>query len=528
VSADTPAISSAETVTVAALALGGSALVSLALDRDFNGDLLHYHFYNGYAFLAGRLNRDIAPAGIVSYFNPLLDAGHYAGIRFLRPRVFGGILGAFQGVNLLLVWALARRTLGRAGLWLAPLAAVLAALGQNALSLLGTTFADTTVSVPVLGAVLLLAGASPLASSRVLAASFLGGAAVGLKPTAGAAEVGLAGLVLQGAWRERRGGPLLAFVGGTLSGWAVTDGWWALAMWRRFGNPFYPLFNNVFRSPFSSSLFRLDPRWGVREPLDWLRPPIDAALGFHQRLQEAPFRDARLLLPFIALLLWLAASLPRARSGAGLRVPGHGLVQFWLLTYATWLGAFHYYRYGAVLEFLAPVVAFLLLQDACPRWVNAAAGLVSLALLLSTSVGQWGRRPWDDPWLRPRIPPLGRQPGQVVFLRDGLSSYTIPFFPPDSRFVGLPWARGPAAEQAIQSLVHRHGGPFLMLVRWPGEDDAGVRVFGLRRAGPCERARFGSGERFTLCPLARADSGGPEEGAGPAIIDPARSLRRGS
>jgi hypothetical protein len=516
-----------ELATITVLALAGSALGSLALGQDFNTDLLHYHFYNGFAFLAGRLDRDIAPAGVVSYFNPLLDAVHYLGMRYVRPSVFGALLGTFQGLNLLLVWAIARRTLGREGRWLAPLAAVLAGLGQNAVSLLGTTFADTTVSVPVLAALFLLLGGSPVSVARVFAASFIGGAAVGLKPTVGAAHAGLLGLVLLRAWRERRAGPVLAFAAGTLSGWALADGWWAIAMWRRFGNPFYPLLNNLFHSPFGPPVFRLDPRWGARYPLDWLRPPIDAALGFHQRLQEVSFRDARLLLVLVCLLPWIGTSLRRARAGQPPRDPGQGVLTFWLVTYVAWLGGLYYYRYGAILELLAPVVAFALLREAWPRRASLAAGVVAVVLLVSTRVGQWGRQPWGPFWFDPRIPALGLQEDQLVFLRDPVLSFTVPFFPADARFAGVAMPVGPATERAISALARDHEGPLLMLARPPSDDDARVRAFGLHRAGPCASARFGRGSRLLLCPLARSDRAGSKEGGDPAAIGGARPARTG-
>jgi hypothetical protein len=507
VSVVTPTPSRVEVVLVVTLALAGSALGSLAIGQDVNVDLLNYHFYNGYAFLAGRLERDIAPAGIVSYFNPLLDAVHYAGMRHLPPKVFGALLGAFQGLNLALVWAIARRTLGRDGLWLAPVAAVLAGLGQNAISLLGTTFADTTVSVPMLAALFLMLEPESRSRPRVFVASLVGGAAVGLKPTIGAAHVGLAALALQTAWRERRVRLVLAFGGGTLVGWGLTNGWWALAMWRRFANPFFPLLNNFFHSPFGPPGFRLDPRWGVREPLDWLRPPIDAALGFSGRLQEVQFRDPRLLLAFLALLVWLVVSLLRARSGVTPRLPGRGLVPFWLVTYATWLGAFHYYRYGAVLELLAPVVAFVLLQDVWPGRLRVAAGLVAIGLLLSTDVNEWGRRDWRSFWFNPRIPALGLRSGQVVFLRDVMLSFAIPFLPADSSFVGVGAAMGPATKEAIQTRVRNHSGSFLMLGLPPSLSDTKVRAFGLALDGPCELAHFAAPQRVLLCPLARVDAG---------------------
>jgi hypothetical protein len=503
VSAGTFAPSRVEILAVTMLALAGSAAGSLVLGQDANVDLLHYHFYNGYALLAERLDKDIAPAGIVSYFNPLLDAVHYAGMRHLPPKLFAALLGAFQGLNLVLVWAIARRTLGQDGPWLAPLAAVLAGLGQDAVSLLGTTFADTTVSVPVLAALLLLLGKKSHSGRFVFAAAFIGGAAVGLKPTVGAAQVGLAALVLQSALRQRRVRPMLVFAVGTLAGWAATNGWWALAMWRRFGNPFFPLFNNLLHSRFAPEIFRLDPRWGARTPLDWLRPPVDAALGFGDRLQEVPFRDPRLLLPILALLVWLVVCLLRARTGPTPGLPGLGLVSFWLVTYATWLTAFYYYRYGAVLELLAPVVAFVLLQDALPSRLRVVAGLVAIGVLFSTNVNQWGREPWRHSWFNPRIPAVGRRPEQLVIVRDVMLSFAIPFFPADSSFVGLALRTGPATREMIRARVGSHSGPFLMLGLPPSTDDMKARAVGLEVDGPCETARFGGSHRLLLCPLVR-------------------------
>ena len=124
-------------MAVVALSLVGCAAGAVALGADATGDLLNYHFYNGFAFLNGRLDQDIAPAGPGSYFNPLVDAVHYLGIRHLPPMVFTALLGALQGLNVVLLWAIGRRVLGAQGVWMAPLAAILGATGQNGASLLG-------------------------------------------------------------------------------------------------------------------------------------------------------------------------------------------------------------------------------------------------------------------------------------------------------------------------------------------------------------------------------------------------------
>jgi hypothetical protein len=49
-----------------------AAIVALALGRDVNSDLQHYHFYNAYALLNGRWEVDLAPAGMHSFLHPAL------------------------------------------------------------------------------------------------------------------------------------------------------------------------------------------------------------------------------------------------------------------------------------------------------------------------------------------------------------------------------------------------------------------------------------------------------------------------
>src|SRR5229473_4905218 len=98
-------------LAVVVIALGG---VSLWLGQDMNWDLLNYHYYDGYAFLHDRLARDIVPAGIQTYQPPLLHAFHDLGIAHLPPRVFGFLLGILHGLNVPVLFVLARRVLSSA------------------------------------------------------------------------------------------------------------------------------------------------------------------------------------------------------------------------------------------------------------------------------------------------------------------------------------------------------------------------------------------------------------------------------
>ena len=251
-----PKISS-DLVTVVAL-LVGSGVAAVLQGQDANIDLYRYRLYIGYAFLHGRLDQDLAPAALGTYLNPVLDACHYLGIVHLPPRAFGFVMGSFQGLNAVLVLLLARSLLphDRGSRLLGLLAALLAASGPTARSLLGTTLGDTTVSVPALLALLLLVRgqASPKRGSAVLyllGAGFLGGTALGLKLTMAPALIALASLVLLGAVTMRI--PLaagLASLGGAVLGYLTVAGYWCWQLWARFGNPIFPFANQVFRSPY--------------------------------------------------------------------------------------------------------------------------------------------------------------------------------------------------------------------------------------------------------------------------------------
>ncbi len=59
-------------------------------------DFANYHYYNPWAFLNGRVGYDIAPAGLNTYFNPLMDIPLYLMIQYFNDSP--NIIYAFQGL----------------------------------------------------------------------------------------------------------------------------------------------------------------------------------------------------------------------------------------------------------------------------------------------------------------------------------------------------------------------------------------------------------------------------------------------
>src|SRR5262245_35908281 len=90
---------------------GTSSLLATVVGKDVNWDLFNYHFYNGYAFLTDRAHKDIAPAQLQTFLNPLLDVPLYLAISHLSPIVVGLVYGFVQGFNAVAVWLIGKALL---------------------------------------------------------------------------------------------------------------------------------------------------------------------------------------------------------------------------------------------------------------------------------------------------------------------------------------------------------------------------------------------------------------------------------
>jgi hypothetical protein len=513
-----------------------SGCASVWLGQDLNFDLLSYHYYNGWALLDGRLDRDLAPVGWHTYINPTLDALFYAGMTKLPARVFGFALGALQGANLALLYLLSLAVLTPLGVRsarsLALLAALLGGLGPAARSLLGTTMGNNLVSLPVLGGLLVLLwpprphvtdGSWPAwSAARLFTAAALCGTATGLRLTAAGEHLALIVVVLGFGTRGRslgaffRTGAWLAL--GSAVGFALTAGHWCLKLALRFGNPLFPFANQIFRSPWFGLRFFRDERWAAHGPIDVLRPPFDLALGHTDRLLEIGARDARLLVLFVAAAAALVMALVRrrGRDGTARRAPSPGsfVVGFWFAAYALWVAAFYYYRYMTTLELLAPLALLVTARALVPprRLLAVVAALVA-ALALYAKADSWGRGDWQENWFGVELPARARRPGSLVLIAGAPVSFALPYFPEDASFAHLTAIREKGGTalfaRELQRRIDAHRGPLLLLApfrvdsraqdprtrrpRWtynPEEDvTAAAAEFSLRLTERCDDLR---------------------------------------
>jgi hypothetical protein len=513
-------------------------LLSLWLGQDANWDLRNYHFYNPYAFLNGRLGFDVAVAHHATYYNPFSDLPFYLLVTTLPPRATGFILGAVHGLNFVLLAALAWRLLatapGRVRDGAAVGLAALGMLGGATLSEVGTTFHDNFVSLFTLGALTGLVLSyrrlveAPLANALAFAAAMglLSGFGAGLKQTAVILSVGVcAGLLFVTAGPGRRFLLAFTFGLGVLAGIALGGGYWMWELWRTFGNPLFPYYNDVFKSPWADAADYLNR---VYLPASWFEvlfyPLVFAAEPF--RVSEIGVRDLRLpllyALALAALLLW-----PFRRLWAGpgaLKLSDHHPGTLVLVAagaaYLAWLKMFGVYRYLVPLEMLAPVLILLIADRmALPRWAHGAllAGMLAAALA-TVHPGSWGRAAWSDDYFGVRPPPIP-DPANSIVVMAGTEplAYAIPFFPPEVPFLRIEgWFTGPSerengTDRDMRRRIGLHAGPLYAFFRARYEHERTVKAlaaYGLKlRDAECVTFKphidIVPNEVLAFCPLDR-------------------------
>ena len=504
-------------------------LLALAFGQDVNWDLRNYHYYNPYAFLTGRFGWDIAPAQLPTFYNPLLYVPYYGLVNALPPKGVGFALGSLQGLNLVLLAAIAWHVLRMDRPWRRAAAALLTGLagmsGAGNLAELGTSFFDNVLSLLFLTALLVLVAKQPAlaqgALPRALAASacagLLVGLAVGLKQTMLIYAVGIGLAALTAGGRPGRAIAIAAACGtGMIIGIALGGGYWMWVLWDRYGSPLFPHFNSIFRAPMAPLTDRRDPAYLPHSLWEALAYPLLFAFD-SRRVAEIEFRDFRILAAFVAMLLLAVVALARraaAPRATGAR-PGRIVLVAAAGTYLVWLPLFSIYRYLIGIELLAPLIVIAAIDRLpVPARPAIAAGVLAL-VVAATEPGSWGRAPWPGTADYFAVPvPAIRDPAHSIVIMAGWqpASYVIPKYPPELRFIRIqsnftsPGDVRNRHNDLMQAIVGAHRGPLHVLFTDHEYADviAALKVYGLRIVWPpCVDLPSNLDQRLVFCPLER-------------------------
>jgi Dolichyl-phosphate-mannose-protein mannosyltransferase len=517
--------------------------VSILLGPDNSWDLRFYHLYAPWAYLHGRYLYDVGPAQYQGFFNPTADFLFYgltSSILNESPRIIAFIMGVVHGINAVLVLAIAFQVLCPIGLWervtLRTVAWLIGVSGAGFVSLLGTTTNDLINSIFALGALLAILKVSEPAAEREVFRGFavagvLAGIAVGLKYTAFIFIPGLTLIaIVAGVRRKTAAGPI-AFGFTAMLGFLATAGHHLLMLWRDFGNPVFPLFNQIFQSPYYEAVSLRDSQFLPRNFWQLVAYPFFWAKTNSYLVSELTFRDWRGAVAYVAIAAGMLALVARCISRDGhywdrrfAQTRGLDLVfTFVIVSYFVWVLSFSNYRYAITLEMLTGIVAI-----GAVIWLFEDGRLrIALAIMLLTAVAtttvylDWGRgehpsagigsAQYGDRYIDVHVPRL--PVNSVVLMATGAPvSYFIPFAEPTAQFLGiennyLEMTQNNKLASEVKRLMRTPGRPKFVLSIGDFNHSKLNRLLqplGLRPSTlPCEPIRSNlEEEALSLCPVA--------------------------
>lgn len=457
------------------------------LGKDSNWDILNYHLYVAHAFWANYdLQSDYMAAGLQRYFNPVGYLPFYLMVQAgWHSLLISLLLAAFHSFSLVILWEICARHLFKNDsrcMLLSGLSVALAAMSSVFIGTIGGSFLDPATMVLVFGAILLLCaslGQSPAVVLLPVLAGVLLGVTAGLKLTnlifvasAGLALIAASGLRIDGMKTATWFG-VGAAVGAMLSG-----GWWALQLYREFGNPFFPLFNDYFRSPDFPAVKLQLIRFKPATIVDALTFPFDMASSRMWVYAENGAADFRFALLAIFGTMLLAFRLLRRAHSAPEKVhfsnkPATFVTVFFITSFVLWVWTSGNGRYAVPVLLLVGPILVVTVRAAVPNW-NWFAGLM-LAIFSAQGVvvalsdnPRWDVGAWRQKWIDVEVPSkLKDQP--YGYLTAGVNSYSFValHIHPESRFVNLigsfPLSLDGPGGHRVRAFISAHVGKLRMM-----------------------------------------------------------------
>lgn len=466
---------------------------TLFAGKDVPWDALHYHLYAGFSALNDRLAIDSFPAGSLTYLNPYAHLPLYLMVHAGWPSLAIGI--TFACLHSVMLWmtyelacAVSRGSDGTAPLAVAWAAVGLALLNPVLLQEMGSSFTDVTTGTLALGGYVALANAFNGGRLRLVA---LAGALLG---AAGALKLSNAFLALAPALplvlgcvttARLRVRAVLMFAACAIGAALVIFAPWAWRLEQAYGNPFFPILDDIFNPPAFTSgaahsrvaphssaveaLGRLfnamrDPRFlpsslgeALARPFEILRP---------RRLihTETMAADARyvglLLLPVVGLVIvalrrWRGPMTAGAPSGQAF---AH-LAAAFAIAWAIWLAISGNSRYFLPMACIAAVLLVAGLHRlfaGVPRALAYSLAVVlgiQVLLMWQAAEFRWGAQPWSGQWVQATIPQrLQTEPYLYLPMDSQSQSFLLPSLAPGAAFLGISTdltPEGPGGRRAL-------------------------------------------------------------------------------
>jgi hypothetical protein len=468
----------------------GFAIVASKLSTDGTYDFENYHLYNGFAVFHDRRALDIFPGQLQTTFYFGLDAIYYLIFSSLndRPVLINLLLSIPYSVAALAIFVIARLFANPGFVWPSLMSAAAAVFGLTGAATYATLATTQSELVPGLAILIALARWLWLEKAQrntvwtALGVGAVAGISVGLKLTEAPLFIGM-GVAIAARYAAGKRSAVwetFAFGLGGLVVFAALDGAWLWSNFKAYGNPIFPLMNNVFRSDLVTPEPWTDLRYLPKTTAMALFYPAYWAFWPSGAVSELLMRDPRILLGCVSALIIVVSFASRrlrdrtAPPIGSLESLGFSLALMFLVSYALWEKIWSIYRYLAIQESLSGVLVLAALPilfgaRGRPWLMSGLFALAVIATLRTTEHPWWRRVPRGPQAVSVQLPPLEPN-AMVLFLDPQPYAFLAPSMPVSARAIGVnnnlvhPGSSG-RLWSLIEATVRDHQGPL-----WGVED----------------------------------------------------------
>ena len=384
--------------------------------QDANWDLLNYHAYLPASLLDGSWFKHFHPAGIHSYFVPYLDLIVWP-LTSVLPAKWGTLgIGTIQLTAslpiLLSSWYLHKRT----QLLEAICVTLVSLTGAMFVTEFGGTMGDNIAAIPALwGFALLLRLFSETYNPRNwkswMAVGVLFGLSIALKLTMAYTFFGLLAVCLR-LILSQRFKPVVIMLLSMVFTFTGLYAPWGLILFRNFGSPFFPMWNQLFEAPRYPLQNYDDARFGASS-IKSLFQVLSAPFSNPNITSELRFFDLRWPLVWLLLIVFIVVSVvkridkkdrPKIDSNNVL----HTAILFWSSSTIGWAVLFGIQRYAVFLELLALPLAWAIVKELInsrisTKWASPVLVVILVIVGVTVRPVDYGRRPVNQDPIIPTV-----------------------------------------------------------------------------------------------------------------------------
>lgn len=428
-------------------------IISTFLGQDINGDIWNYHWYNAYSYLNNRLFYDLAPADAHSYFNPYLDVLFYLGITHLPAYEYMFLIGFLHGLISFPILSICGFFLQNQKSLFKYIITLICCFGSIFfIGELGTSIHDNTTSLLNLSSFALLLKSNNKVNYKYLIISgIIVGISCGLKLTNSIYVITLIVLTFflnRNCFNLKHNIKLSVVYGfSALVGIILISGHWFWQLYIHYGNPIFPFYNHIFKSPYASVLPSATKHkyFFSEKGLEHFFYPFYFAEHIDRVASVAPKKITLYLTLCSYIIIPIAAIVNVCRYNFKLLFKSKFflILVFFFTSFFTWQLFFGVYRYLISTDLLLPLFIFYSGLQLSKDKINFKISMSFLIFILILTIfnfrggyPDWGRAKPTQPYFNAVIPKELKN-AKIIFTTGKYSAWEIPIIQPAGHVIPL-------------------------------------------------------------------------------------------